>query len=392
MSQNERRRHEHFHLPRCSPPSSSWQYRALAFVCLLGLLVGITNAHVGAGPDPMPQSRSAIAPVVTPAPGTVVTMAPPPRPPIPPVATASATPARAPNSRLSEVVGAYVPAGAQDPSILDTFEILTGHRMRIIPWYQPWGYVNGWYQPVLDSVALENVAARHATPLITWEAWGPIGGVDPSHLANIPTGAFDSYIDSWAQGLKTFGKPVYLRLFHEMNYQGYPWAIGVNGNTSDDLVAAWRYIHDWFTRVGATNVWWVWCPNPENAVVTYRAMYPGDGYVDWFGLDVFNGGTQFNWGGWRSAEQIAARSYQLLQAISPAKPLMLAEVSSVEQGGSKAQWITDLYTSLPRLLPNVRAIIWFDEKKIEENVQTDWRVNSSTTSLQAYITALTVLP
>jgi beta-mannanase len=264
--------------------------------------------------------------------------------------------------------------------------------MGIIPWYQPWGYTNGWYQPVLDTAALAAVAARNATPMITWEAWGPINGVDASHLANIPTGAFDAYIDSWAQGLKAFGKPVYLRLFHEMNYQGYPWAIGVNGNTAADLVAAWRYVHDRFMRIGASNVQWVLCPNPDNGVVAYKDIYPGDAYVDWFGLDVYNGGTQFDWGGWLPAAQIAARSYQLMQAINPAKPLMLAEISSVEQGGSKAQWITDLYTNLPQLEPNVRAILWFDDQVTQGAVQADWRVDSSQTALQAYITAMTAFP
>jgi Glycosyl hydrolase family 26 len=264
--------------------------------------------------------------------------------------------------------------------------------MDIIPWFQPWGYTNGWYQPALDTAALATVAARDATPLITWEAWGTVNGVDPSHLANIPTGAFDAYIDSWAQGLRAFGKPVYLRLFHEMNYQHYPWAIGVNGNTAADLVAAWRYVHDRFTRIGAANVRWVWSPNPDNGVVAYRAIYPGDAYVDWFGLDVYNGGTQFAWGGWLSAEQIAARSYQLMQAINPATPVMLPEVGSIELGGSKAQWITDLYTSLPRAEPMVRAILWFEDRVEIEGQQVDWRVSSSGSAVQAYIAAMAVLP
>jgi hypothetical protein len=284
--------------------------------------------------------------------------------------------------------GIYIPDAPHDASPLNDFEALVGRQMSIVHWYQPWGYTNGTYQPALDTMALAAVAARSATPLITWEAWGPVNGIDPAHVANIPTGVFDTYIDSWAQGLKAFGQPVYLRPFHEMNNEGYPWAFGVNGNTADDLVAAWRYIHDRFTRAGATNVRWVWCPNPDNGRVAYSALYPGDAYVDWFGLDVYNGGAQFDWGGWQSAQQIAARSYGLLQALNPDKPMMFAETSSVEQGGSKAQWITDLFRSTPTAFPNLRAIIWFDANWATQDSRNlpiaDWRVNTSSAALQAY--------
>ena len=285
-------------------------------------------------------------------------------------------------------MGAYIPGAPQDTTPLSQFETMTGHRMSIVSWYQPWGYNNGTYASALDTNALATVAARGATPMITWEAWGTVNGLDPSHLANIPTGAFDSYIDSWATGLKAFGKPVYLRLFHEMNYQGYPWAYGVNGNTAADLVTAWRYVHDRFVRAGATNVQWVWSPNPDNGLVPFASIYPGDAYVNWFGVDVYNGGTQFDWGGWLSAQQIMAHTYGIFQTLNPATPVMLPEVSSVEQGGSKAQWITDLFTATPTAFPNLKAIVWFHDNWTTVDSRNlpvaDWRVNTSLASLQAF--------
>src|SRR5258708_37924029 len=68
-----------------------------------------------------------------------------------------------------------------------------------------------------DRVALDRAAAGGAIPMITWEAWGDIQGLEPSRLATIPTGAFDDYIIQWARRLKAFGRPVFLRPFHEMN-------------------------------------------------------------------------------------------------------------------------------------------------------------------------------
>ena len=315
-----------------------------------------------------------------------------PSTPIPRVATATPSPVATatspPPAAAALRTGAYVPGAAQNTALLDQFEAMTGKKMAIVPWYAPWGYQNGWYTSALDTAALNAVAARGSTPFITWEAWGTINGVDPSHVANITAGNFDAYIDSWASGLKAYGRPVYLRLFHEMNFQGYPWAYGTNGNTAADLIAAWRHVHDRFARIGATNVQWVWCPNPQNNVVALKDLYPGDAYVDWLGVDVYNGGTQFDWGGWVSAQQAMAQTYAIFQALSPTKPVMIPETSSVEQGGSKAQWITDLYTSLPRAMPNVRAIVWFHENWTATDSRNlpvaDWRLDTSPAALQAF--------
>jgi hypothetical protein len=59
---------------------------------------------------------------------------------------------------------------------------------------------------------------------------------------------------------------------------------------------------------------------------------------------------------------------------------MIAEVASTELGGDKAAWMTQgLLTDLPARFPRVHMVIWFDENK-----ETDWRVDSSATSLASY--------
>ncbi len=358
---------------------------------MLGLLAGgLSLLSVGSAradapvPIPVPQSAGAAPPPASPpgptnATGTPTGAGMSPSPPIP-------KPRRDPVA-----VGVYIPGAAQDTTLLDVFEEMAGKRMAIVHWYQPWGYTKGWYSAPLDVAALGAVAARGATPMITWEAWGPIDGVDPSHVANIPTGAFDAYIDAWARGLKAFGKPVYLRLFHEMNNQSYPWAYGTNGNTAQDLIAAWQYVHDRFARVGAANVRWVWSPNTENDLVAFSALYPGDAYVDWFGVDGYNGGSLLEWGGWLPAKQLFDRSYRSFRAINASKPVMIAEIGSVEQGGSKPNWIAELFTAaLPHAFPNIRAVVWFDDN-LSSQGQADWRVDSSESSMRAFSAAITQL-
>jgi hypothetical protein len=58
---------------------------------------------------------------------------------------------------------------------------------------------------------------------------------------------------------------------------------------------------------------------------------------------------------------------------------MIAETAASEYGGDKAAWITTGFARLQKDLPQVRAVIWFDENK-----ETDWRINSSPRSLSAF--------
>jgi beta-mannanase len=115
----------------------------------------------------------------------------------------------------------------------------------------------------------------------------------------------------------------------------------------------------------------------------YRSLYPGDEYVDWLGLDIYNTGPSLDWGAsyWRTFAQVLAEPYKAITTIS-GKPLILPEVGAPETGGSKATWITDaLQTQLPLMFPQVRALVWFDVKK-EEN----WPLSSSSAAYSAWTT------
>jgi hypothetical protein len=288
--------------------------------------------------------------------------------------------------------GVYIPGAAQETELLDRYEAQVGQRAAIVHWYQPWGVESArgaWYQPELDTRALQEIAGRGSTPMITWEAWGTLNGADPSRVRTIPTGVFDDYIDSWANGLRDFEQLVYLRLFHELNNPSYPWAYGNNGNTAEDLIAAWRYVHDRFVAAGATNVEWVWSPTTVNNVTSFSALYPGDAYVDWLGVDGYNGGNVYLdwWDGWASPAEVFDDSLERLIAINPTKPIMIVETSSVEQGGSKAHWIEELYVDLPQRFPHVRAILWFNAPWGEDE-RANWLIDSSRASLDAYRAAL----
>jgi len=164
-----------------------------------------------------------------------------------------------------------------------------------------------------------------------------------------------------------------------MNGSWAPWEAGVNGNTPQQYVAAWRHVHDIFAAHGATNVKWVWGPNVfgGGSAVDFTPYYPGSKVVDVLALD------GYNWGAldvWQTYSQVFGSSYDVLVKLDPRKPVMIAETASTELGGDKAAWITSAYTrEIPRRTPRVKIVVWFNIKK-----ETDWRVESSLASLAAY--------
>jgi hypothetical protein len=227
-------------------------------------------------------------------------------------------------------------------------------------------------------------------------------------LEAITDGYYDDVLISWADGMRAFGQPVFLRFGHEMNGDWYPWSGVKNGGGkmdgygSPDLadgperyVDAFRYIHNTFTAQGAENVLWVWCPNAPFEVMerslgawnNAAAYYPGDDYVDWLCFDGYNWGSsafgqQFN-AQWLSFDEIFASSYAELSAINSDKPIIIGEFASTEDGGDKAAWITDTFFAIRHDYPQIRALIWFHIAK-----ETDWRINSSDAALNAYRAAV----
>jgi len=77
-----------------------------------------------------------------------------------------------------------------------------------------------------------------------------------------------------------------------MNGNWYPWSEQVNGNHPSQFVQAWQHVHDIFTKLGVTNVTWVWSPNVEyGGSIPLSELYPGSNYVDWVGIDGYNWST-----------------------------------------------------------------------------------------------------
>jgi hypothetical protein len=169
----------------------------------------------------------------------------------------------------------------------------------------------------------------------------------------------------------------------------------VNRNTDAEHVAAWRYIHGFFERAGASNIQWVWNPNTlrggsasaADHLVRWQRLYPGDAYVDWTGLDLYNTGPLVDGDApyRRPFETVLREPHGAMNSLAQ-KPILLGEVGSSEVGGDKAQWVEDgLSQGTLARYPKARAVVWFDIDKAREQ---NWAIQSSSGAHSAFIAAL----
>jgi Glycosyl hydrolase family 26 len=329
---------------------------------------------------PAVESRSTPAPVEPPAPTE------PTSPPVEPPPASAAT-----------YWGAWIgpqftgtPA-PEDMNAVTAFEGLAKKPLSILETFAGWATCSGsdpTCEPTQPFPRPQFEAMRNygAIPLYSWASEGGGEPNDESRfqLADIIHGDFDSYIRNWAEEAKAWGHPFFLRFDWEMNGTWFPWSESVDGNHPGEFVTAWRHVHDIFTEVGATNVSWVWCPyvNPNGNLQSPATLYPGDEYVDWTCLDGYNKGTTASpTAKYRSFDYLFGPNYrEITETVAPSKPMLLAEVASSENGGSKSEWIDDMFGELPSAYPDVRGLMWFD---YEEGGNL-WPIETSTAATEAF--------
>lgn len=224
---------------------------------------------------------------------------------------------------------------------------------------------------------------RGSVPQLTWEPWDHRVGLRKNQpfyaLRTIIAGRHDAYIRAVARQIRAFGKPVRLRFAQEVDNPSYPWNVGRSGNRPGEYVAAWRHVRRLLHDEGATNAQMIWSPLASTFDVS---TFPGAGQVDIIGMTGFNGGSKLRWSGWRSFAHIFEPALAKAHALAPNLPVEISEVSSVEQGGDKAEWIRGMWRTLRRH-PEVEAVIWFDVPK-----EADWRVDTSAAARGAFADGL----
>jgi glycosyl hydrolase family 26 len=255
-----------------------------------------------------------------------------------------------------------------------------GRPISVVQWSSPFfaSFCSSSGACNFSTGTFESVREHGVIPFFSW-ANGRLSDRD------VAAGAYDAYITSWAQAAKAWGHPFFLRFSWEMNGSWFAWGVGNNGTTAADYVAMWRHVHDIFTRVGASNATWVWCPNvdPSGTLANLASLYPGDAYVDWTCLDGYNGDVP-----WTSFANLFGATYDRIVAIAPSKPMIIGEVGSTESGGSKATWIQSMFAALPTRFPDIRGLLWFDKFESGPGGHNDWPIETSASSSAAFASGI----
>lgn len=276
--------------------------------------------------------------------------------------------------------------GISDIQAINELESRENIDFDIISFYLAWTdeSVNKFPHQLMDSIYQKN-----AIPMITWEPWAStLASNDTVRdlseekkvFKHIIDGYFDDYIIKFANILKTYDKPIFLRFAHEFDNPQYPWSQAGN-NTSEELKAAWIYVHKLMKKEGAHKAIFVWNPWKPKGMNNY---YPGDQYVDWIGLTMLNYGPlnengevlPFN----KLYEPFKNKLYWFTR-----KPIMLAEFGSLKLGqNNQESWLTNAVDSINSSHENIKALVFFNSS-VDENIpknkwlkdgKLDWTINS----------------
>jgi mannan endo-1,4-beta-mannosidase len=184
----------------------------------------------------------------------------------PPPVTLSTTP--------GSYLGVYASQGSSSYAGVTAFTSATGVRPSVVAYY------SGWHEPFPGSFAA--AVTKHNAVLLVQ--------IEPSHvsLTAIANGRYDSYLASYAEAVRNYGRPVILSFGHEMNGSWYSWGYGHASPAT--FVKAWQHIVGLFRTVGVSNATWLWTVNimsnsNGDRIPSPAAWWPGPSYVNWVGID-----------------------------------------------------------------------------------------------------------
>jgi len=176
--------------------------------------------------------------------------------------------------------------------------------------------------------------------------------------ASIAAGSQDAALIAKADAIKATGKPVFLRYLWEFNDNDtangrtgcIDPATDVGGYFSaPEFIAAYQHIHNVMLARGATNIAWIW--NPGGGGTNGLPYYPGDAYVDWVGMDVYDRGS--------FQTSVFATPYaQYAHVGNGTHPVIIAETGAV--ASDQVAFFNSAVPALQSQYPDIKALVYFD--------------------------------
>ena len=263
------------------------------------------------------------------------------------------------------------------------FEAKTGAALNFI--------VSFWSVPPAGGTPFgfdENIFADGRKVLFIKEQPGNWASNDPNEpekiiplsdiVAQLENGSgsyYEKYAD-FADWAKRFGHPMFVSLGHEMNGHWYSW--GTTGTTPEEYKKYYRLVHGLMSERGATNVAFVFNPDlkADSPLKDYDSYFPGAEYVDWVGLDVYQGrnpekrGQDGHVGRWENADILFEGGVREIREnpLYDGLPIMIAEYgrnresmeSPGDPDGPESATITSAIEYVTDPANGVSAIVYFD--------------------------------
>jgi beta-mannanase len=274
----------------------------------------------------------------------------------------------------------------------NSFKYGSDKKLAVIHFFQPFSFDGGNTQNAYPTVdRINKVIAAGYIPLVTLEDHfvNTKPHIKQPNLYSIVEGHFDSFFKDWATQMKQAKGTILLRILHEFNGDWYPWCTINNDKNPEMVVKAYRHIHNIFKAQNVTNVKFVWCPNsmsiPQEKWNFIMDAYPGDQYVDYVGLDIYNGagkGIPL----WRSFRKEGIENYFIINQRLSHLPILICEAASRERESyesktsqNKAEWIRQMSDALSTDMSKIKLLVWFNEKGT-------FKITSSESSQHSYLT------
>ncbi|MEO2074241.1 MAG: glycosyl hydrolase [Bacillus sp. (in: firmicutes)] len=273
------------------------------------------------------------------------------------------------------MMGLYTPASYD----IDKLEASIQQKIGLQMFYKA---INSAYDPYTKELVDKN-----RVPIITFLYQEENSKDNKEVVRNIINGQYDIQLKEWANQIRKTGAPVLVRLGNEMNGKWSEWSYINNYNDPDLYKLSFTHIVNVFKEAGASNAYFIWNPNHVSSPYyqwNEPAMYyPGDKVVDFVGMTSYNFGKS-KWHGYETFEELYDEMYWEYSRSYYKKPLLIGEIGAVEEGGNKAEWITQMFNDLPTKYPNIKMVVWFDGV----HPPFDLRVNTSPASLLAFQTGM----
>ena len=241
--------------------------------------------------------------------------------------------------------------------------------------------------PTKSEIAMTRDAAHPRVLLLNWKiAYG-------STWAKVAAGEQDKRIDAFAARIKsTFPEKFYLVLNHEPENDVITKA--GSGMQAKDFAAMYRHTILRLRAQGVTNVVNVLAYMGNErwmAQSWWKDLYPGDGVVDWIGLDSYVSAEKGGYHYGMFADLLDRKApagpgfYDWAVSNHGNKPMMVAEWGAYHSVGHPVDKSAQFNSVLPELAkrPQIKAIVYFDTAHDDQG-DRDISINSMPSSLNAF--------